>query len=180
MKAVHKFDNRFSFSLGERERVDIEAIKQNIAGCRFVEKTDEKTDRKGIDYIATLRGGSKVNIDAKARDKGCSNYWREGPELALETWSVIPEKGKNGKTGWTLSESSEVDLILFTFDPTDSKMFYLIPFQHLRMAFRKNCNNWMKVYKVDRQQSDSWRSECVFVPANKVIKAINELMIISA
>jgi len=171
---VYNFEDMYKISMGKRGQSDIDTIK-SILSCSNVQKTNTDIDLQGVDYIATLRNGAKINIDAKTRTKGCSRYWKNNmPELALEKWSIV-----NKKTGWTLSESSPVDYILFTF--YDVKECYLLPFQLLRVAFRRNIKSWYKSYKVDIQKStsggNSWQSECVFVPVNVVIDEINKLMI---
>lgn len=91
---------------------------------------------------------------------------------------MLPDKDKRqtGKVGWTLSESSGVDYILFTFDPADTPEVFLYPFQLLRMAFRRNLKTWQKGYKVDKQNSGQWRSECVFVPESVVWDGIYQAM----
>jgi len=171
--AYHEFSDRLQFSRGIRESTDVETIKAMLDGCESCVKTDEATDRLGIDYIAMLRRGAKVNIDAKARAAGCSAHWSHSePELALERWSVLPVNGTKGKTGWTLSESSNVDMILFTFDPQDTEECFLVGFQHLRMAFRRNLRRWFNRFFNDKQDSGTWGSECVFVPASVVMDAI--------
>jgi hypothetical protein len=175
---VYDFDTMLAYSRGVRERTDLDTILALIDGCTDVSKTDTATDRAGVDYVATLRGGARVLIDAKARTPGCSRYWKHGPELALEVWSVLPDRDKRqaGKVGWTLSESSGVHYILFTFDPADTPAVFLYPFQLLRMAFRRNLKTWQKGYKVDKQNSGQWRSECVFVPESVVWDGIYQAM----
>ena len=174
---IHDFGEKLAFSLGERENFDMDILKNAITGCVTVEKTDDEADRAGVDYIATLRRGALVTIDAKAREKGASRFWKNGePELALEKWSVCPNEWFPGKAGWTLSERSNVDLILYTFDPEDCRDFYLIPFQHLRMAFVKNIIDWQNKYHIKKQKSGEWTSEAVFVPASVVLKAVTEQM----
>lgn len=174
---THDFNAKLAFSLGGREKFDLTVLKRAIVGCVTIEKTDTETDKEGVDYIATLRRGAKVLIDAKAREKGASRYWKHGePELALEKWSVCPTEWHSGKAGWTLNESSNVDLILYTFDREDSANFYLLPFQQLRIAFVENIMRWQTEYQVKRQNSGSWQSEAVFVPASVVIKAVTEQM----
>lgn len=174
---THDFNSKLSFSLGEREKFDMDVLKGAIHGCVRVDKTDEQMDKQGIDYVATLRKGAKVFIDAKAREKGASRYWKHGePELALEKWSVCPSSMLTGKVGWTLNEANPVDLILYTFDTSDSRTFYLLPFQHLRMAFVKNCAAWQRKYMIKRQNSQHWQSEAVFVPASIVLQAITATM----
>ena len=175
---THDFNEKLQFSLGDRQSVDMNLLKQSITGCESVEKTDDETDKAGIDYIATLRRGAKIMIDAKTRAKGASRYWKNRePEFALEIWSARPKDGNHGKTGWTLDESSQVDLILYTFDPSDCKTFYLLPFQFLRMAFVEHRNEWITTYGKKTQDSGAWTSEAVFVPASVVLDAIREQMI---
>jgi len=181
---LHSFNGKLDFSRGKREATDIETIKAMLPGCTRVEKTSEKTDRQGIDYIAYLRRGAEIFIDAKTREAGASNYWKHGePEIPLEIWSIRPG-GKYGtpeeqkKTGWTLCEQSLVDLILFTFDPQDSDDAFLISFQLLRAAFVKHFYTWSRMYDRKTQESHNngsrWESECVFVPINVVLNAITD------
>ena len=172
MDYCHDFRQKLAFSLGERERFDISHISKAISKCKEVKKTDAELDRAGVDYIATLEDGARIGIDAKAREKGASRYWKHGePELALEIWSVC-----GIKKGWTLSTRSNVDMILYTFDKADCNKFYLLPFQQLRMAFERNGKQWCEKYSRKKQQSNkgAWQSEAVFVPASVVIKAVSD------
>lgn len=173
---IHDFDEKLAYSRGVRESSDIDVLRQLIVGCVEIEKTTIEQDKSGVDYIAVLRSGAKVLVDAKTRTPGCSVYWKQGPELALETWSVFPTKERKGKTGWTLSEKTEVDYILFTFSPGDTNSVFLYPFQLLRISFRRNLAKWKKKYKVDKQNSGDWRSECIFVPESIVWESIREVM----
>ena len=173
---IHDFATDLEYSIGERQRVDCEMIRKAIPNCVRVVKTDENTDRRGIDYIATLDGGATVNIDAKTRRKGSVRSGYE-PDFVLELWSVCPENGKAGKPGWTCSRSTDVDMILYTFDRDDWDKFYLVPFQHLRMAFQRNYSTWVKRYNTYRQNNRTWQSEAMFVPISVVLKAITDQMI---
>lgn len=176
MKQYNMWD-MLDYSRGVREKNDLATVQNLIAGCVSVVKTDSITDRAGVDYIATLRKGAEVTIDGKTRTRGCSKYWRSGPELALELWSVIPEHGSTGKAGWTVCETKNVDYILFTFDPSDSDLVFLYPFQLLRMTFRKNYYIWKaQGYKTDIQSSGSWKSECIFIPESVVWAAMRQVM----
>jgi hypothetical protein len=178
---TYSMDERLGFSRGVRESTDLATIKKMIPGCVSVVKTDEQQDKNGIDYIATLRRGREINIDAKAREAGCSVYWNDGPEVALEIWSVKPLNGHRGKTGWTLDESKETELVLFTFDPQDCPNCYLVSFQLLRIAFRKNILKWIDTYRVATQKSKEngrmWQSQCVFVPVDTVYDAMRDVSI---
>ena len=177
---VYSFRERKRFSAGERRERDIQVIEEMLDGCIAVRIGDEEEDRKGIDYVITLHGGAQVYVDAKARDKGCSRHWRNGPELALEDYSVVPENGHSARMGWTFDESKLTDLVLFTFDLSDTELCYLLPFQLLRVAAKRNWLEWSQRYKNDEQDSGLWKSHCVFVPASAIMNAIMEVSILGA
>jgi hypothetical protein len=173
---VNNFTDCLEYSLGNREIMDIDLIKKIIPGCICVRKTDIEEDKAGVDYIATLRKGAEIKIDAKTRRKGCSKYWKHGEaELALETWSVVPTDNFAGKTGWTLDEKKEVDLILYTFDVSDWEKVYLLPYQHLRMAFRRHYYEWISMYKLKQEINNGWLSEAVFVPKSIILQSIKNI-----
>lgn len=179
MTRIYSFAHRLNFSRGTQEEQDIALLSAWVDGCEGIAKTNLEQDKSGTDYVITLRSGATINVDAKRREAGCSRWWRHGPELALEKWSVRPTTiNSPRKTGWTLNEHNTAHCILFTFDPADTDEAYLLPFQHLRMAYRRNLREWHKRYKTDIQTTQesgrSWQSECVFVPASVVIAAINQ------
>ena len=171
------FIKDLEYSLGERQRVDCELLQRVIPNCIGVEKTNAELDKRGIDYIAKLDGGATINIDAKARRKGAVKQGDE-PRLALELWSVCPDRknGKEGKVGWTCSRETDVDMILYTFDKEECDKFYLVPFQHLRMAFQSKYPTWKQKYPARIQHNKTWCSKAMFVPASEVISAITEQM----
>ncbi len=183
--AIHSFTEKLAYSRGIREQTDQLTIQSMIAGCVRVDKTSLIDDRAGVDYIATLRNGATILIDGKTRTPGVAKYWRYGPELALEKWSVMPQ-GKymtpphKQKVGWTLCESKNVDYILFTFAPSDSDDVFLYPYQLLRITFRRMIERWFKSYKVDVQDSSGWESQCVFVPESVVWAAMRDSMRLKA
>lgn len=173
----YDFATTLEYSRGKRQETDLDTIQALIEGCVSVEKTTEQQDRAGVDYIATLRRGASVLIDAKARTPGCARYWTNGPELALELWSVLPENGMTGKVGWTVCEAKNVDYILFTFDPQDSDKAFLYPFQLLRMAFRSHYAGWKELgYQTAVQSSGTWKSQCIFVPESVVWESLRTVM----
>lgn len=169
---TYHFEERLAWSFGQRQESDLETIKELIPGCASVRVGTVAEDRAGIDYVAVLRRGAEIFIDAKNRSAGCSGFWTNGPELALEIWSVMPDGGSQGKTGWTLDEAKRTDMVLFGFDASDSDVVYLVGFQSLRIAFRNNIREWMEQFKVSIQQSDGWKSQSIFVPAAVVLNAI--------
>jgi hypothetical protein len=168
------FNERLSFSVTSNGRTFESIIQETLPGIAMVEKTNAEQDKTGVDYVVTLRRGSRVFVDLKLRDKGCSRFWKSGEELALETWSVIPEDGCAGKTGWTLDEAKATHYTMHAFHPEDSTQVFLLPFQLLRKAFRQNVKTWKTLYRTERQSSGSWKSECVFVPADIILSAITE------
>lgn len=165
---MNNFTEKLNYSLGLQKDIDVEIIQKNIINCVSVVKTDLQMDKTGVDYIATLRNGTKIFIDAKTRMKGCSRYWKCEPELALEMWSVKEQR----KIGWTLKEDTQVDYILYTFPIEDSNCYYLIPFQLLRMAFIRNGRNWLNQYGSKLQLNQDYHSEAIFVPASVALNAI--------
>jgi hypothetical protein len=177
-RMTYDFQERLSFSQGARCVSDIETIMRLLDGCESVSENKTDGNDNGIDYVAKLRKGSTINIDAKTREKGCSKYWRNGiPELAIEKWSVMPGGRFNmspsrSKAGWTIDESKQTHMILYTFDSSDSDTAFLLPFHHLRMAARRMLPHWMTRFKVDTQTSGGWQSQAVFVPAPEVLMAI--------
>ena len=174
---THSFQEKLEYSLGAREKFDINILKDIIPGCINIEKTTVEVDKTGIDYIATLRKGATINIDAKTRVPGASRFWKYGePEVALEIWSKCEAPGVKPKIGWTLNESYLTDYVLYTWDKSDTDKFYFLPFQMLRIAFRKNFTEWCNKYFKYKENNYGYESEAVFVPASVVITEINKLM----
>ena len=171
---TYEFWERFAFSVGTNGRTFEQIIQQTLPGIISVRKTNPEEDKTGIDYKAVLRRGAEINIDLKLREKGCSKFWQSEEEIALEKWSVVPEKGKAGKVGWTLDEAKQTHYTLHAFDRRDSENVFLLPFQLLRKAFRTHMDEWYTEYESARQNSGTWRSECLFVPISVVLEAIRE------
>lgn len=174
---TYAFSTMLAVSKGQRKHTDAATILAMLEGCIGVRSADLALDIRGVDYIAKLRGGADVYIDAKTRQRGCSKYWGVEPELAVELWSVRPSKTQLGKPGWTLDEAKLTDLVLYTWHTDDSERAYLLPFQCLRVAARRNIKRWLCEFKSDVQDSGKWQSEAVFVPASEVIAAINQTLV---
>ena len=174
---MNNFDKCFEYSLGSRERFDISLLRQVIPNCKTVEKTQSDTDRQGVDYIAYLKDGSKVTIDAKTRQPGAKRWWQHGePELALEQYSVKETK----KVGWLFKRSTiHPDYILYTFDKADTPKYYLIPFMLLRKAAFIKWQEWARKYLIKPQPNEThggYTSTAIFVPASVLIAAVAEQM----
>jgi hypothetical protein len=189
MVPMDDFNRDLLFSRGAREVTDLETLRATIPGCVEVEKTGESLDRLHVDYVAYLRRGAVLHIDGKARRPGAGKFWTQStigrhgvpngePDLAIETWSVRRSPTQKGRTGWTLDESSDTDLILYTFDPSDTNEFVLLSFPLLRIAARHSLQSWSRRFRLTTQHTSdasglvSWESECCLVPACIVQDAI--------
>jgi len=162
-----------------------ETIAAMLTGVAEVRPVDDPAlDALGVDYVARLTDGALVAFDEKIREPGASVHWKWGPEVALETWSVIPDwpyAGRSGAIGWTLNRRSLSHYIVFTFDPSDSCDVYMLPFQLLRSVFERQRAEWAQHFDVRQQTTDragrlGWRSECIFVPAETVYEAVYAAM----
>lgn len=178
------FDELLAFSYSRIYSTDIGTIRCMIPGCSTVRIASKTQDRRGADYVAVLRHGRELAIDAKSRQAGCSIYWRSNePELALERWSVKPNPLlPKGRVGWTLDTSKNTDLVLFTFDFSDTELAYLLPFQHLRAAFVRFGKRWLDDFGPLAEQCTEgrYRSACLFVPAGIVLNAIRAISVAPA
>jgi hypothetical protein len=176
MAELNRWDDNLRFSQGDRAMQDVDTIRSLIPNCIDVTIVEDSSSQAaGIDYIAHLKDGATLNVDAKGRTKGAAKYWKDGePELAVEVWSVMPQDGQPGKVGWTFDTSKQTDLVLFYFD--DTEVCYLIGFQHLRMAAIANYDAWKTAYMQKPQLSERdgvrWNSQAMFVPARVVLDAI--------
>lgn len=169
---MNNFYEKLSYSLGHQQTVDCNILRSHIPKCVNVEKTSVDIDRAGVDYIATLQGGTKILIDAKTRTPGCSRYWKDEPELAIETWSVVEKK----IPGWTFNEKSDVDYILYTFPKEDYAGYFFIPFQLLRSASISCYPDWIKRFPKHYQRNNGYTSEAMFIPANVILAEVKREM----
>ena len=174
----YEFFERLNMSMqGLQLETDINTLQAYFPDVSCVQKTNIQQDKSGIDYIVTLKTGVQIGVDVKTRDKGCSKYWNNGPEIALEIWSENwPDWAKReNKVGWTVDSTKRCDYVMFKFEPTDSKLVYIMPFQQLNKAFRKHMREWDKRgYRraKQKQKNAAYYSECMFVPVKVVIDAV--------
>lgn len=179
----YNFDKELATSR-TRSEIDKWAIEQLLPDCIDVRSGTTEDDRAGIDYFGLLKDGREVPIDAKSRRPGSSKYWKGEPELPMERWSVCPSERHGGTVGWTLDRNKATEYILFTFDPADSRLAYLVPFQLLRAAFLRWGKPWLELYGRDgdwfyeSSNGGEWTSAALFVPASVVIEAVRDQMTI--
>lgn len=179
----YSFSEQLEFSKTRLQGSPIAAITEMIPGCMSVDVATETEDRSGIDYWATLKSGRRIGIDSKTRRPGCSSLWRSTePELAIERWSVFyRDKDRRNVVGWTLDQKKKTEMVLFTFDKTDTPFCYLVGFQHLRKAFIMAGKHWLRMYGplfFQLQPPDfRYRSASLFVPASEVLRVISQVSI---
>lgn len=182
--SARDFYEDLATSKAQRQESDIDTLKSMFPTCAGIAKTSQAEDKAGTDYVITLRRGARLKVDAKSRNPGCRQFWKAGPEVALEVWAVMPGGRFNTphekrKTGWTLDESKEIDLILFTFDPADHQFAYVRALPLLRETFRRNYGEWYAEYRHElqttRMGSLFYQSECLFVPLVIVDQAIEAM-----
>lgn len=175
---AHNFNNKLQCSKGVLSESIEDTIKAMLPGCVDVDGASEDEDKNGIDYWAHLESGHSVAIDVKTRERGCKKFWQNGlPELALEVWSNVSRK----TIGWTLDVSKKTEYVFYIFDQSDSNECFLIPFQLLRSAFKKNGRDWYnefgsKIQKSTDANGNTWQSEAIFVPAPVVLSAVFDVM----
>ncbi|MBR2265211.1 MAG: hypothetical protein IJ882_00815 [Paludibacteraceae bacterium] len=173
---MNNFTACYEYSIGNREQFDVSLLERIIPSCAGVVKTETEIDKQGVDYIATLKDGSSVTIDAKTRQPGARKYWSGEPELALEQYSVVQRK----KVGWLFKRSpTHPDYILYTFAKEDTDKYYLIPFILLKKAAFENWKQWEQRFKIKYQPNEShggYTSSALFVPASTLLSAVAEQM----
>jgi len=132
-----------------------------------IQKADLQADIKGTDYWVRFKYRKVVSIDVKVRDTDPLEMWGKN-DLALETFS-----DKERETvGWTRDEKKNTDYVLWYFSKT--KRYVILPYLLLQSIFVKNWENWKEQYKNDTQDSSEWKSECIFVPLDIILKSIYE------
>jgi len=168
----YDFQERLAWSEGHKPSIEaiIKIIKNRIPGCTGIQRATPQADKDGTDYFANRHQNTPLSIDLKLREE---DYKSKGhDDLALETWSVIPENGRQGKIGWTRDPQKRTDYILWYWQ--DTGRFCLVSFHALCFVFQKRWEKWRKLFPPHVQNSGSWKSECVFVPRHIVFKSIHQ------
>ena len=169
----YDFDERYDWAEGVADSDDIRGIIQNkLPNCVRVERAGRMADKQGTDYWACRPDGSQLSIDVKIR----ATDYAVGPfpkdDLALETWSVLPENGRAGKLGWTRDPNKRTDFIMWYWE--DTHRYCWVPFTPLCAVFSEHWEEWAETYGRWQQRSTGWSSECVFVPRAVLRQAIND------
>lgn len=140
-------------------------VRDEFPACWLVTRTGLPDDKCGADFFLYFPDNRRLRVDAKIRESDCQNFHRD--DLALETWSVMGEK-----VGWTRDFTKQTDYILWYW--RDTGRHVLLPFTPLCVAFRTHWRKWYAAYPHYRQDSGTWKSECVFVPREVVTTAMEQ------
>lgn len=133
----------------------------DLQSCVCVRR-DGWAQRGGIDRVLTLGSGKTLMVDEKVRDK----VW---DDIALEYWSDEARK----KRGWIQKELA-CDFIAYAFIP--SATCYLLPFQSLRRAWRKNGEQWISEHKRIEAPNNGYVTISVGVPIPVLMAALSDAM----
>lgn len=161
----------YDFS-GQLAKSDTEVVRAQV--CEYLRKAFPNVtnvsrsftgdDRTGVDYWVIVSQDKSISVDVKVRELDPIDCGY-GDDVALEIWSVV---GRS--VGWTLDAGKKTDYVLWYW--TTTGRFFMVPFLMLCKVFRDNYDAWTRRYKHATQDSGSWKSECVFVPREELVRAM--------
>lgn len=167
MANEYGFNEQLAMSSGFAVNADVKSVLLDlIPGAVSVKQAATENDKQGIDWWVELSTAKHLAVDAKVRETDWASSHPNDDDLALETWSVVDKR----IVGWTRDTNKKCDYVLWLWK--DTGRFCLIPFPMLLKVFLTNWREWRKTYKCAVQtttrHSDSYRSECVFVPRSVI------------
>jgi hypothetical protein len=167
MSAIRTFDfnNQLVMSTGTAANRTIgEILLETIPGSVRAIQALSVHDKQGVDWWLDMKSGERLAIDCKIRDDDpIVRFGAHCDDVALETWSVVEKK----VGGWTLDETKKTDYIFWLWK--DTGRWCVVPFLLLVKAFKAKKDEWIKVYRVARQNTNGrYHSECVFVPVREM------------
>jgi hypothetical protein len=129
-------------------------------------RQDGWAQRGGIDRVITLASGKTLAVDEKVREQ-------DWPDIALEYWSDVEHR----IPGWVAKDLA-CDFIAYAFVP--SQTCYLLPFQTLRAAWRKNGAAWVRDFQPPiKARNNGYTTICVGVPTDILLQALGDAMAIT-
>jgi hypothetical protein len=123
---------------------------------------DGWAQRGGIDRLVTLRCGTVLRIDEKARRQ----VW---PDILLEFWSDEERR----IPGW-IAKGLACDFLAYAFVPI--RTCYLLPFQTLRRAWYEHRYDWIKQYGTKRASNARYTTASVAVPTQVLLDSLADAM----
>ncbi len=133
----------------------------NLASAVCV-RNDGWAQRGGIDRVLTLQSGKTLTVDEKVRDEDWS-------DILLEYWSNEASQ----TPGWVAKDLA-CDFIAYAFIP--SQTCYLLPFQTLRQAWRRNRKIWVRDYPKIEAKNQGYVTVSVAVPTGVLLNALGDAM----
>ncbi len=125
-------------------------------------RKDGWAQRGGIDRVLTLQSAKTLLVDEKVR-------YKDYPDILLE---YLSDRDR-GVLGW-VSKELACDYIAYAFVP--SQTCYLLPFQTLRRAWRKNGEQWICDYKRVEAENIGYTTVSVAVPTKVLMIALGDAM----
>jgi hypothetical protein len=162
MSAIRTFDfnNQLVMSTGTAANRTIgEILLETIPGSVRAIQAHSSDDKRGVDWWLDMLSGERLPVDCKIRDDDpIPRFGAHCDDVALETWSVIEKR----IPGWTLDENKKTAYIFWLWK--DTGRWCIVPFPLLVKAFKAKKDEWIKTYRVARQNTNNrYHSECVFV-----------------
>jgi hypothetical protein len=163
--------NDFRKDLAFSENASNESFWQDIYEVAFPSMVcavacsgDTASQRLGIDRLVHLSSGRTLRIDEKVRRVVYE-------DILIEYLS----NDVTGAPGW-IEKELQIDYLAYAFLPTET--VYLLPWDLLRRAWRRNKNNWLNKYKTIRAQNPGYVTLSVAVPIRTLrIEVANASMV---
>lgn len=179
MSRIYSFDDNLDFS--QKNQLDprwSQAYHEFFPGLSNIEiVSDSKYQDSGVDKIIYMKDGIQYNIDEKVDRKGY-------PRFPIE----IIQDSITGRPGWAVKEGQMTDYIAYLVKP-DQK-YYLIPYQELKDAYRRNEQQWLnmaksrerngflyRIVKNDKKGGVVWHTHNICVPLNFLMNHIPDMQL---
>lgn len=165
---LHDFRQSLSKSLAAADDPIWERIYRlafhNFASMVCV-RDDGWAQRGGIDRVVVLGSGKTILVDEKVRPT------KDYGDILLEYWSAEEHK----TVGWVAKDLA-CDYIAYAVIP--AQKCYLIPFQQLRNAWKRNGRAWVSKYPRIEAKNKSYTTVSVGVPVDVLFDAIRNSMVV--
>lgn len=145
MKSLTQLSSCLRRSQEKLDRMDLASVFQDLfPGYESHRKASEPEDRAGSDYFLTVAGRSEtVDIKLLSRDPHLYGFWKLGPALPLELWSV--------KERWICGYGGNADYVLWLYE--DSTRTVLVRREDLVAFVNERRLEWMFFLKENESLS---------------------------
>lgn len=135
MNSLTQFSSCLRRSQEKLDRMDLTSVfKDLFRGYEGYRKASKPEDRAGSDYFLSVAGRT-VTVDIKllSCDPHLYGFWKLGPALPIELWSV--------KERWVCGYGGDADYILWLYE--DSKRTVLVRREELIAFVNERRLEWM-------------------------------------